>query len=86
MNARGWIAGFSENGAIDPLTLFPESRAVLWTDDQMIDLGTLGGYESAGLSVNNRGQVTGFATNESYCLRYNKLHLYVSHSNPFRKS
>jgi probable HAF family extracellular repeat protein len=63
MNARGWIAGFSENGAIDPLTLFPESRAVLWTDDQMIDLGTLGGYESAGLSVNNRGQVTGFATN-----------------------
>jgi probable HAF family extracellular repeat protein len=65
MNARGWIAGFSENGAIDPLTQFPESRAVLWIDDRMIDLGTLGGYESAGLAVNNQGQVTGFATNST---------------------
>lgn len=64
MNARGWIAGSSGNGAIDPLAQFPESRAVLWTDDQMIDLGTLGGgYESTATAVNNRGQVTGFAFN-----------------------
>jgi probable HAF family extracellular repeat protein len=64
MNARGWIAGSSGNGAIDPLTGFPESRAVLWTDDQMIDLGTLGGgYESTATAVNNRGQVTGFGQN-----------------------
>jgi probable HAF family extracellular repeat protein len=64
MNARGWIAGSSGNGAIDPLTGFPESRAILWTDDQMIDLGTLGGgYESTATAVNNRGQVTGFGQN-----------------------
>jgi probable HAF family extracellular repeat protein len=64
INARGWLAGSSQNGAIDPLTQFPENRAVLWTDDQMIDLGTIeGGYESIGLIVNNRGQVTGFASN-----------------------
>ena len=29
----------------------------------MIDLGTLGGYESNGIYVNNAGQVVGFATN-----------------------
>jgi probable HAF family extracellular repeat protein len=64
INARGWLAGYSQNGAIDPLTQFPENRAVLWTGDQMIDLGTLeGGNESVGLIVNNRGQVTGFAQN-----------------------
>ena len=63
INARGWIAGYSRNGVIDPLLVFPETRAVLWNDDQTIDLGTLGGYESTGIAVNNRGQVTGFATN-----------------------
>ncbi len=46
LNERGWIVGFSQNGAIDPLTGFPENRAVLWTDDQTIDLGTLGGIQS----------------------------------------
>ena len=29
-NDRGWIVGVGENGAIDPLTGFPEIRAVLW--------------------------------------------------------
>jgi probable HAF family extracellular repeat protein len=62
INERGWIAGVSENGAIDPLTQFPESRAVLWTDHQMINLGTLGGYESLGIYVNDGGQVIGLAT------------------------
>jgi probable HAF family extracellular repeat protein len=63
INARGWITGYSGNGIIDPLLGIPETRAVLWNDDQIIDLGTLGGYESVGIAVNNRGQVTGFATN-----------------------
>jgi probable HAF family extracellular repeat protein len=62
-NQRGWIAGASENGLIDPLTNFPELRAILWTDDQLIDLGTLGGYESLAGAVNDGGQVVGFATN-----------------------
>ena len=64
INARGWIAGLSENGVVDPLLGgTPETRAALWKDSQIIDLGTLGGNESVAIAVNNRGQVIGFATN-----------------------
>lgn len=62
-SGNGLIAGASETGAIDPLTGWPEIEAILWRDRQMISLGTLGGYESFPVSVNNQGQVTGFATN-----------------------
>ena len=63
-NARGSIAGFSQNGAIDPITGLPAGHAVLWTNDDMIDLGTLGGgYESLGVAVNDAGQVVGFGSN-----------------------
>jgi probable HAF family extracellular repeat protein len=62
---NGLVSGISLNGSIDPLTGWPEERAVLWQDGKIIDLGTLGGYESqAGFSgVNSRGQVTGFSGN-----------------------
>lgn len=63
INARGWIAGTSENGVIDPLIGIPEDRAVLWQYGQIINLGTLGGNESVGVAVNGRNQVVGFATN-----------------------
>jgi probable HAF family extracellular repeat protein len=60
----GLIAGEARNGLVDPLVPdFAESRAVLWKAGQISDLGTLGGNESAGFSVNNRGQVVGVATN-----------------------
>jgi probable HAF family extracellular repeat protein len=63
INARGWSAGQSQNGLIDPLTGFPVIRAVLWKDDQIVDLGTLGtGIESLALSVNDGGEVIGFST------------------------
>jgi len=32
INANGVVTGISENGAIDPLTGFPEVRAVVWKD------------------------------------------------------
>jgi probable HAF family extracellular repeat protein len=62
---NGLISGDSQNGEIDPLIPgFPEIRAVLWQHDHLLDLGTLdGGYESISMSVNNRGQVVGLATN-----------------------
>lgn len=64
VSASGLIAGFSQNGEIDPLTALPELRGVLWQNGVITDLGTLpGGYESAANAVNSRGQVVGYATN-----------------------
>jgi probable HAF family extracellular repeat protein len=60
----GLIAGQARNGLVDPLIPgWAEIRAVLWKEGKAIDLGTLGGNESSALSVNNRGQVVGVATN-----------------------
>jgi len=63
INARGWIAGQSQNGEIDPVSGFPEIHAFLWKDDQMIDLGSFGGLGSLANTLNNVGQVVGFSTN-----------------------
>jgi probable HAF family extracellular repeat protein len=66
ISANGLIAGLSQNGETDQLFPgFPEVRAVLWTNGQIADLGTLpeGGYESFASAVNSRGQVVGLATN-----------------------
>jgi probable HAF family extracellular repeat protein len=60
---RGLAVGGSLNGITDPLTGWNEEHAVLWKDDQIIDLGTLGGNESQADSINGRGQIIGFAAN-----------------------
>jgi probable HAF family extracellular repeat protein len=60
---NGLVAGGSLNGSIDPITGWPELNAVLWTDRQIINLGTLGGYESASAWANSQGQVAGDSTN-----------------------
>jgi probable HAF family extracellular repeat protein len=62
INARGWIAGLSQTGDIDPVTDTLVAHAILWKNSEMIDLGTLGGYLSLAVSVNDGGQVVGFST------------------------
>jgi probable HAF family extracellular repeat protein len=63
INARGWAAGLSQSAVTDPILGVPATHAVLWKQDQIIDLGTLpGGFESLGIYVNNAGQVIGFST------------------------
>jgi hypothetical protein len=55
INARGEIAGRSENGLLDPAVGFNQIRAVLWKDGEIKDLLTLGGNGSSADAINNRG-------------------------------
>jgi probable HAF family extracellular repeat protein len=63
INARGDVAGLSDNGADDPKLGFVEANAVLWKDGQIINLGTFGGNESVAYWLNDRDQVVGAAAN-----------------------
>jgi probable HAF family extracellular repeat protein len=63
INARGWSVGQSQNGLTLPQTGFPQIRATLWRDGELIDLGTLGGEGSLAAYVNDAGQVIGVSAN-----------------------
>lgn len=66
ISSNGIVAGLSENGQIDPsIAGLPEISAVMWRDGAITNLGTLpgGGYQSAAVSVNSRGEVAGIASN-----------------------
>ena len=63
-NNNGLTVGQSQNGLMDPLLAFPAAVAVLWNKNgQIVNLGTLGGYESLAAAINNRGQIVGGAAN-----------------------
>jgi probable HAF family extracellular repeat protein len=63
INARGWSTGGSGIAEIDPQTGNPQEHAVLWKGTEIVDLGTLrAGLDSAGLTINNAGEVVGMAT------------------------
>src|SRR5215469_4189317 len=63
VNAHGEIVGVSENSSVDPLFGNKEFRAVLWKSGRIEDLGTFGGKYSFVSTINDRGQISGLATN-----------------------
>jgi probable HAF family extracellular repeat protein len=66
VNNNGISVGQSQSGSIDPLTGLPDLRGVLWQKGKILDLGTLGGNASNANSINDRSQVVGAATNETF--------------------
>jgi probable HAF family extracellular repeat protein len=61
---NGFNSGIAETGAIDPVTGWPATDAVVWKNGTIVDMGTLpGGYEAGATAVDKAGQVVGFASN-----------------------
>lgn len=63
LNEQGDVVGNSEINTDDPILGFHEIRAVRWRNGHIVDLGTLGGNNSAANMTNNSGQIVGFAMN-----------------------
>src|ERR1700738_442582 len=63
INAGGEIVGISENGQVDSLTGVNETRAVVWKNGEIGDLGSLGGNQNGALRLNNKGQIVGWSLN-----------------------
>jgi probable HAF family extracellular repeat protein len=77
INGRGEVAGFASNTTPDPnahfmtdlgLAPYPSAtqwRAAVWSGGHVKDLGTLGGPDSIGGLLNERGQVAGVSFTDS---------------------
>src|SRR6266496_2896462 len=67
INNRGQVVGFALNATPDPFSLnnwfggddVTQTRAFLWENGAMRDLGSLGGTFADVFGINNRGQVAG---------------------------
>jgi probable HAF family extracellular repeat protein len=68
INNRGLVAGIATNAISDPLGCFGlgvQCRAVLWRNDLIRDMGTLGGSEAVAYLINEQGQIAGAANTNS---------------------
>ena len=63
INAREQIVGLAENGTFDFFVNSPVTRAALWQNGHVADLGDFGGRNGFANAINDRGQVVGGAQN-----------------------
>lgn len=55
INNRGQSVGYSQNSN-------GETRAVLWQNGHILDLGGVGGHDAKAVAINDQGQIVGYAS------------------------
>jgi probable HAF family extracellular repeat protein len=64
INDSGLIAGFGDDGLVDPFTGTPDLVPLAWQRGKIIEIGTFGGSFGFPNAINNRGEIIGVALND----------------------